>query len=461
MSDYSKEQGDVNATELRRKYTDSHWSGETRALAEEDAAYFLHQSLSTPVLQALSKAEGIHIYDLDGKKYIDMHGNGVHAAGFNNDDVIEAVISALREKNTFSPRRYTNKHAVALAKKLVEITPPGLDRVLFAPGGSEAIEMAVMLAKQATGKWKTISFWDSYHGNGFQASSIGGEELFKGGNGPMVPGALHVEFPNYYRNPWGFSAPEAVDDEIIRQMEILFEKEGEIACVIGEPVSATPIIPSPSFWIRVKELCEKHGALLIFDEIIEGFGRTGNMFACEQFVTPDILVLGKSLGGGLFPFAGIVASERLNVLQHRSIGHYTHEKNGICAAAGLAMIEVLEKHQLPVKAKEVGRLALEWLEEMKERRPSVGHIYGLGLHIGIELVKNRSNKEKAMIESERVMYRAMERGVAFKIIEGNVITLRPSLLIDWEEMKWALEQIEACIEAVESDGGNERGVVSR
>lgn len=488
MEKYSREQGDINSTAMREAYAKRNWSSQTQALVEEDAAYFLHQSLSTPVLQALSRAEGIYIYDLEGKGYIDMHGNGVHSAGFNNDAVIEAAMAALRSKNTFTPRRYTNEHAVALARKLVAITPEGLDRVLFAPGGSEAIEMAVMLAKQVTGKWKTISFWDSYHGNGFQASSIGGEQLFKGGNGPMMPGALHVEFPNYYRNPWGFATEQQIDDEIIRQMRILFEKEGDIACVIGEPVSATPIFPSRSFWVRVKALCEEFGALLIFDEIIEGFGRTGRMFACEHYVTPDVLVLGKSLGGGLLPLAAIVAHERYNVLQHRAIGHFTHEKNGLCSAVGLAMIDYLEQHRLVQQAAEVGRLALEWMEGMKSRRPSVGNVCGMGLHLGIELVNINVNEHGAQAEAsaaagpgregqsaerasaagqsadrlsaaagpsveemaEMAMYKALERGVAFKIIEGSVITLRPSLLISWDEMRWALEQIEASIEEVEN-----------
>jgi len=450
MEVYSREQGDVNATEIRRKYAQRNLSAAAQAMVDADAAYFLHQSLSTPVLNVLSRAEGIYIYDLDGKPYIDMHGNGVHNAGFNNDAVIEAAIAALRQKNTFTPRRYTNERAIALARKLVEVTPEGLDRVLFAPGGSEAIEMAIMLAKQVTGKWKTISFWDAYHGNGFQASSIGGERLFKAGNGPMVPGALHVEFPNYYRNPWGFATQEAVDDEIIRQMTVLFEKEGDIACVIGEPVSATPVVPSRSFWARVKALCDKHGALLIFDEIIEGFGRTGSLFACEHYVTPDILVLGKSLGGGLLPLAAIVASARCNVLGHRSIGHFTHEKNGLCCAVGLAAIEYLQAHKLAERADEIGRRSLQWLEEMRDRRSSVGNICGMGLHIGIELVNNKREKVRAVTEAEMVMYKAMERGVAFKIIEGNVITLRPSLLIGWDEMQAALTHIEACIEEVEN-----------
>lgn len=448
MNDYQKEQGDINISKWRAEFTDGNHSEQTRQMIADDAKYFLHQSLSTPVLNALSRAEGIYIYDLDGKGYIDMHGNGVHNAGFNNDEVIEAVIEKLRAKNTFTPRRYTNESAIKLAKKLVEITPEGLDRVLFAPGGSEAIEMAIMLAKQVTGKWKTISFWDAYHGNGFQAASVGGERLFKIGNGPMVPGAFHVEYPNYYKNPWGFESQEQIDDEIIRQMSLLFEKEGDIACVVAEPISSTPIVASSSFWMSVKRLCEQHGALLIFDEIIEGFGRTGKMFACEHSVTPDILVLGKSLGGGLFPMAAIVANERFNTLQGVSIGHFTHEKNGLSAAAGLAMIQYLEKHDLAAHAGRVGAIAIEWLQAMQLRQPLVGHIHGIGLHIGIELVKDQATKEKALEEAERVMYKCMERGVAFKIIEGNVITLRPSLCISEAEMLWALEQVEASIAEV-------------
>ncbi|GAM58006.1 aminotransferase [Vibrio ishigakensis] len=122
-------------------------------------------------MQAIAKSDGAYIYDFEGNKYLDCHGNGVHAAGFNNDYVCEKVVEALRDKNTFTSRRYTNTNIVALAEKLIEVTPKELDRVSFCPGGSEAIELAVSLAKSYTKKWKTISFWDSYHGNGFQSAS--------------------------------------------------------------------------------------------------------------------------------------------------------------------------------------------------------------------------------------------------------------------------------------------------
>lgn len=445
-----REQGDINTTENRKNYWEKNLTGETETWFEEDKKYFLHQSLSTPVINVLKSAEWASIEDLQGKKYLDMHGNGVHNAGFNNPYVIEAVKQAMDEKMTFCPRRYTNIPAIKLARKLAEVTPEGLTRSLFCPGGSEAIEMAITLAKQVTGNFKTISYWDSYHGTTYGAASIGGEEHFKGGNGPMVPGAYHVEFPNYYRNPWKFTNEEDVDNECLRQIEVILRREPDVAAIIGEPISATPVVPSKRYWEGVQALCKKYGALLIFDEIIEGFGRTGKMFASEHFVTPDVLVLGKSLGGGLVPFAGIVTKEEYNTLQHRSIGHYTHEKNALCATAGLAEIEYIEKENLVEHAAKLGDYALERLNAMKENHPLIGNIAGTGFHLGIDLVTDQKTKERAIDEAEVIMFKAFEKGVAFKIIEGNIITLRPSLTLTHDEMDKVLDVLEECITEVEN-----------
>jgi len=446
---FEREQGDINLTPNRRKFWERNLSGAARKWFEEDSKYFLHQSLSTPVLNVISKAQGIYLEDLDGKQYIDMHGNGVHNAGFNNPEVIEALKIQLDAGMSFCPRRYTNIPAIELAQKLAEIAPGDLCRSLFCPGGSEAIEMAIMLAKLITGHFKTISYWDSYHGTGMGAASVGGEEHFSGGLGPMLSGAFHVEFPNYYRNPWGFDNPDDVDAECLRQIEVVLQREPEMAAIIGEPISATPMVPSQRYWQGVKKLCEGFGALLIFDEIIEGFGRTGKMFASQYFVTPDVLVLGKSLGGGLVPFAGIVTLDRYNTLQHRSIGHYTHEKNALCATAALAEIAYIEKHKLCEHATELGRYTLKRLNAMKEQHPLIGDVTGVGLHIGIDLVKDLKTKERAVDEAEILMFKCLEKGLAFKIIEGNVITLRPALIITQAEMDRALGIIEEAINDVE------------
>jgi 4-aminobutyrate aminotransferase len=444
-----REQGDVNTTPNRGEYWKRNLKGESKRWFEEDQKYFLHQSLSTPVLNVLSRAQGAYIEDLDGKKYLDMHGNGVHNAGFNNPAVIEAVKKQLQEDMTFCPRRYTNIPAIELAKKLAEITPGDLGRSLFCPGGSEAIEMALMLAKQVTGRFKTISFWDSFHGAGPAAASVGGEEHFSGGFGPMVPGAFHVEFPNYYRNPWGFTSEEEVDAECLRQIELVLKREPEMAAIIGEPISATPVVPSRRYWQGVKDLCEQYGALLIFDEIIEGFGRTGKLFACEHFVTPDVLVLGKSLGGGLLPFAGIVTHEKYNTCQHRSVGHYTHEKNALCSAAALAEIAYIVEHKLHEHAAKLGDYTIKRLTELKEKHPMIGHVAGLGLHIGIDLVSDPKTRERAVDEAEIIMFKCLGKGLSSKTIEGNVLTLRPALVISREEMERAIDIIDEAIGEVE------------
>ncbi|MBU0575682.1 MAG: aspartate aminotransferase family protein [Proteobacteria bacterium] len=443
------EQGDINTTPARQRYWERNLSGEARRWFEEDARHFLHQSLSTPVLNVIVKADGAWLEDLNGKRYLDMHGNGVHNAGFNHPEVVRAVKKQLDESLTFCPRRFTNIPAVRLAKKLAEITPGDLCRSLFCPGGTDAIEMALKPAKLVTGRFKTISFWDSFHGAGFGASSVGGEEHFHGGLGPLVPGAFHVEFPNYYRNPWGFTREEDVDAECLRQIELIMRREPEMAAVLGEPVSANPVVPSKRYWEGVKELCERYGALLIFDEIIEGFGRTGKMFASEHYLTPDILVLGKSLGGGIVPLAGIVTREKYNICQDRSIGHYTHEKNALSAAAALSEIEVIEKNNLCDHAARLGIHAKQCLQEMAERHPLIGCVMGIGLHIGIDLVRDRKTKERAVREAERIMFKCLEKGLAFKTIEGNVITLRPALVITREEMDWALDILDGAIGEVE------------
>ncbi len=448
-----REQGDINTTDNRKKYWERNLSGRALEIFEMDKQYFLHQALSTPVLNVLSRADGIYIEDMEGKRYIDMHGNGVHNAGFNNPEIVDAVKKSLDDKLTFCPRRYTNEPAVLLAKKLSEICPGGLNKSLFCPGGSEAVEMAVILAKQVTGHHKTISFWDSFHGAGLIAASIGGEAHFTAGMGPMMQGAFHVEFPNYYRNSWNFENREQVDAEYLRQIEMIFKKETGVAAIIGEPISATPIVPSKAYWEGVRELCETYGALLIFDEIIEGFGRTGKMFATEHFIVPDILVLGKSFGGGLVPFAGIVTHEKYDTLPHRSIGHYTHEKNALCSTASLAEINFIEKNNLVANAADLGNYTLQRLNELKEKHSLVGNIAGVGLHLGIDLVRDRESKERAIEEADMILYKCMEKGVAFKTIEGNIITLRPSLLISRDEMDHAIDILDQAIDEVE------RGVV--
>jgi 4-aminobutyrate aminotransferase len=340
--------------------------------------------------------------------------------------------------------------AVDLAKKLSEIAPGNLNKSLFCPGGAEAVGMAVKLARVATGRHKTISMWDSFHGATLDAISIGGEAIFRQNMGPLLPGTEHVPPADEYRCVFGCSDRGGCDLTCANYVEYILEKEGDVAAVISEPIRSTPYIPRPEYWQKIRQACDRHGALLIFDEIPHALGRTGKMFTFENFgITPDIVVIGKGLGGGIFPLAAMIAREDLDVAAHRALGHYTHEKSPVGCAAALATIEYIETHKLVNHARDLGRHALDRLNEMKARHALIGDVRGIGMFLGVELVKNRDTRERAGDEAEAVMYAALSRGLSFKTTMGNILTLTPPLTITKEEMDKALDIVEESIGEVE------------
>jgi len=450
MPKLHKSEGDINISARRDAWQKAHIDAADRALLEQDAQYFLQQSLSTPCLNTMRACDGIYIEDMQGRRYMDFHGNNVHQVGFANPDVIAAIKNQLDEL-PFCTRRYTNHRAVQLAKKLAQIAPGDLNKSLFCPGGAEAISIALKLARLATGRHKTVSMWDSFHGATLDTISIGGEAIFRQDMGPLLPGTEHAPPPDEYRCVFGCGQRGGCDMTCANYVEYILEKEGDIAAVIAEPIRSTPYIPKPEYWQKIRQACDRHGALLIFDEIPHGLGRTGEMFTFQNFgVSPDIVVIGKGLGGGVFPMAAVIARETLDVAAHRALGHYTHEKSPVGCAAALATIDYIEKHNLVQHARDLGRYGLGRLQAMKDRHPLIGDVRGLGLFLGIELVKDRQTRERASDEAESVMYAALSKGVSFKLTMGNIITLTPALIITQKQMDQALDIIEACIAEVES-----------
>ena len=442
--DRLKSEGDINLTSQREAWSRENINAETRKLLLADGEHFLHQSLSTPCLNALKSAKGAWIEDVQGRRYLDFHGNNVHQVGFGHPHVIAAIKEQLDELS-FCTRRYTCEPAIRLAAKLAEIAPGDLNRVLFAPGGTSAIGMALKLARVATGRFKFVSMWDSFHGASLDAISVGGEAVFRQGIGPLLPGCEHVPPPDNRHCP--FKCGAACNLACADYVEYVLEKEGDVAAVIGETMRCTPFIPPPDYWKRIRAACDKHGTLLILDEIPIGLGRTGRMFACEHYdIVPDMLVLGKGLGGGIFPLAALIAREGLNVAGDKALGHYTHEKNPVACAAGLATLEVIESEQLVQNARDIGNYAITRMREMAKRLALIGDIRGVGLLLGIELLNQGTQPPSRAIEqAERVMYAALNRGLNFKITMGNILTLTPALTLTKAEMDQALDILEVCI----------------
>ena len=442
-------ESDTNQSPERRAWAARHLDASARALLADDERYFLRQSISTPCLNAIVKAEGILIEDTAGRRYMDFHGNNVHHIGYGHPRLKRAITEQM-EALPFTPRRYASEPAVALARKLAGIAPGNLNKVLFTTGGSDAIEVAIKIARAATGRYKTLSFWDAFHGAGFGAAAVGGEALFRSGRiGPLMPGAEHVAPFSSYRCPYGTSSAEESGAACARMIDYVLGREGDVAAFIAEPIRAVPYIPPAGFWNEVRKICDRHGTLLVFDEIPTGLGKTGKMFACEHDgAVPDILVLGKALGGGILPIAAVIAKPELDVGADYAFGHYTHEKNPVTARAALTTIEIIEDEGLVANAARIGAAALARLKEVKARRQIVGDVRGLGLLIGIELVSDRASKAPASAAAEQVMYSALEQGLSFKTTFGNVLTLTPPLTVTEAQMDHALEIIDKCLAAI-------------
>jgi 4-aminobutyrate aminotransferase len=453
VSKPTQAEGESNSSPRRQAWTKANISEDSQKLLQRDADAFLHQSVSTPCLSVITKAEGIFIEDADGRRYMDFHGNNVHHIGYGHPRLKQAITRQMDELS-FAPRRFTCDPAIELAEKLAEISPGSLSKVLFSTGGSDAVEIALKVARAATGRFKTLSFWDSFHGAGFGAASVGGEQMFRSGLiGPLLPGAEHVAPFACYRCPYGHEVlPDGTPDldtcklACANMVRYVLEREGDVAAVIAEPTRAVPYLPPPGFWQAVREACDDHGTLLIFDEIPTGLGKTGCMFACDHDgVDPDILVMGKALGGGILPIAATLCRPELDVAGDYAIGHYTHEKNPVTTRAALTTIQIIEDEGLVEQAARVGAHALARLNDMKQRHRVIGDVRGRGLLIGIELVEERDSKKPAADLAEAVLYSALDKGVCFKITMGNVLTLTPPLITTEAQMDTALDVIDQAL----------------
>ncbi|EOB3572849.1 aspartate aminotransferase family protein [Vibrio vulnificus] len=445
-----RSEGDVNTTPARQAWNASMDDERTQALLKRDSEVFLHQAMSTPCLDTLEAAEGIYIQNATGKKYMDFHGNNIHQLGYGHPHVIKRVQEQIA-KLPFSPRRFTNETAIECAEKLTQICGGELNRVLFAPGGTSAVGMALKLARHITGNYKVVSLWDSFHGASLDAISVGGEACFRQGMGPLMAGVERIPPAVSYRG--AFPVADGSDVHYADYLEYVIEKEGGVGAFIAEAVRNTDVqVPSKAYWKRIREICDKHNVMLIIDDIPNGMGRSGEWFTYQAYdIEPDLLCIGKGLGGGLVPIAAMVTKDKYNTAEQISMGHYTHEKSPIGCAAALATMEAIEQEGLLDKAKSDSQFMREKLLEMKAKYPVIGDVRGIGMLWGIELVTDHESKARAYDEAEAVLYQCLSNGVSFKVSQGNVIQLSPPLIITREQLTEALAIVEEAIANVCKD----------
>ncbi|MFG0244672.1 MAG: aminotransferase class III-fold pyridoxal phosphate-dependent enzyme [Phycisphaerales bacterium JB052] len=395
---------------------------------QRDTELYYHQVLSTPCLDQIVRAEGPYIYTASERKLLDFHGNSVHQLGFGHPNVVRAIEEQMRTL-PYCTRRYTNDSAVDLAELLVTHAPGALRdnaRVLLTPSGSAAVGIALKVARACTGRYRTIAFHDSFHGATLDAASLSGQDLFHRGMGPMMPGVMHVQPPANRRCPSCVNAH--CTDACALPIEELLDQRN-VAAVIAEPIRATTVRVAPrSYWQRVRAACDATGTLLIFDEIPTGLGRSGTLWATEHTgVTPDLMVIGKGLGGGIFPQAAVIGRPELNdtgptPVRELALGHYTHEKSPVGSAAAIATLGTVLDERLAQRAHEVGCAWRETYASGFNSMSCVRDVRQIGLMLAVEL----EDPEHA----DRVMYEALCNGLSFKVGGGTSLVLFPPLNIE-------------------------------
>jgi taurine---2-oxoglutarate transaminase len=338
--------------------------------------------------------------DHEGTRYLDAFSQSWYAvAGHGQQSIVDAISEQAQHLASVHAQWFSTQPRRTLARRLLEWVPAGFRRIFFGANGSDATEVALKLARFGTGRQAVVAFSGSYHGAGMAATSVTGMPECREGFGEPVPGTVFVPYPYCYRCPLRLEYPscnlacaDLVEDAIETQ------GKGRVAAVIGEVVKSVSgvVVPPPPYWRRIREIADRHGAWLIFDEVVTGFGRTGSRFAMDQFdVVPDVLAVGKALTSGYLPLSAALFSERASAtFESRPLYHgMSFEGHAVCCAAALANLDLLEGGLLE-RGAELGTVFESELARLKERHPCVGDVRGVGVMWGIELVRDRSTKDR-------------------------------------------------------------------
>jgi putrescine aminotransferase len=417
-------------------------------------------------------ADGVVFRDIRGKEYIDGSSQLVCVnLGYSQREIIEAALQQML-RLPYSPTAYGHSHqpVIECAKRLAELTPEGLNCFQFTSGGSDSTETAYRLARlywsnKGTQKYKIISLYDSYHGINLGSLSADGmgKGLLSRGLGPPAPGFVHIPSYNCYHCMLGLDYPDCgIGCARFLEETIIREGPDTVAAFIVEPVqgSVGMISPPPEYWPMVREICTKHNVLLIADEVMTGFGRTGKMFAVEHWeVIPDMMTLAKGITGAYLPFGAVAMNEHriYEELKGCITGSYTYSGHPTCAAAAIKTMEIYTRDEVVENAAKVGKHVLERLDAEFRPLSCVGNISGLGLMLGIEIVADKEARKPFPPEMNvlpRVQKQALDAGLFISITNtrltfGDRLNFCPPLVITAQQVDRMLDILYPIVSGIE------------
>ncbi|HNS63254.1 MAG TPA: aminotransferase class III-fold pyridoxal phosphate-dependent enzyme [Anaerolineaceae bacterium] len=422
------------------------------------------QSKVNPI--AVKKAKGVYFWDVNGKQYLDLNSMVMCVnIGHGDERVIQAITDQARELAFAGPGMATKPRAL-LGKLLAEITPPGLTRFLYTLGGADANENAIKFARAHTGRFKILSRYRSYHGATYGAISATGDPRRVAWEPTTMPGVVHFLDPYKYRSTFHRNRPDIPEEEFtqdyLNHLEeiIQYERPETIAGILIESVTGTNgiIIPPQGYMQGVRKICDRYGIIMITDEVMSGFGRTGEWFAVNHWnVAPDIMTMAKGLTSGYAPLGAVAMRQEIaDTFKDRVYeGGLTFNGHPISLAAAIAVIRVMKEDRLVEKARETGRVMADMLQELVDRHPSVGEVRSIGLFGIIELVKNRKTKEPMApfngSSSEMAAFRKflLDHGV-FASIHWHTVLLIPPLIITPDQLADGFAVIDEALRITDS-----------
>lgn len=408
---------------------------------------------------AVERAEGVYLYDYNGKRYLDFSSGLMNVnIGHGNQRVTQAVVKQMQEVSYVTPSCATKVRG-ELGKKLASITPKGMNKTLFTVCGASSIDNAIKLARLYTGRHKIIARYRAFHGASYGAMTTGGDPRKLASDAQQMPNVVHVEDPYCYRCPFGQKA-ESCEQLCIAHVQRVVEFEGpeNIAAIVmeGESGSSGCIKYPPGYLKSIRAICDKYGILLIADEVMSGFGRTGKWFGVDYHgVIPDMIATAKGITAGYLPLGALIVSDKIakHFDDHVLWLGLTYSAHPVSCAAALETLQIYEDENLIENCAEMGRYIDQRMEEIKQRHPSIGDFRNTGLLGCIELVKNRTTKEpmapfnakpNEMEIMNKVAARIKELGM-YAFVRWNYVFIAPPLSITREQVDEGLAIIEDAI----------------
>jgi taurine--2-oxoglutarate transaminase len=393
------------------------------------------------------KGEGINFWDVDGKKYIDFSSQLMSLnTGYQHPKVVAAIQEQAATLCAAHPNMATGPKAL-LAKMVAEVAPGDMNKIFFTLGGAEANENAIKFARQYTGKHKILARYISYHGATYGAITLSGDYR-RPPVEPGIPGVVHVFDPYCYRCLFGYTR-ETCHRECITHIERVIQYEGPdtVAALFMEGVTGSNgiLVPPDDYWPRLREITRKYGILLVSDEVMSGFGRTGEWFAVDNWgVVPDIMTIAKGLTSGYVPLGGVVVSDEIarhfdDKMLYMGLTYYGHP---LACAAGIATINVYKEEKLIENSKQLGTLLQYELDEIKKRHAIVGDVRSIGLFSVIELVSDRVSKEPVGQEAMNMIRKSLLDAGLSTYINKNLVFICPPLIISKDELLTGLRIVE-------------------